>query len=187
MSMTAVARSIPGTLRQETVVDGRHRWGIMTAKLFEVRQMPVEPYAHWQALMQRTAEAVTVPKRQVAIGEWQPQENQCHLNATTYCEHETDCQPVRGWLYLSALTLFVAHSVVRGPDGSLFDITPWVDRVRQVDARYAGVWELPVFGAVASPTAVLIRPDGYVAWVSEGTDLGLHDALTTWFGARTLS
>ncbi|HWA73804.1 MAG TPA: FAD-dependent monooxygenase [Polyangiaceae bacterium] len=72
-------------------------------------------------------------------------------------------------------------------DPTAFDITPWVDRVRRVDARYAGVWELPVFGAVASPTAVLIRPDGYVAWVSEGTDLGLHDALTTWFGARTLS
>lgn len=88
--------------------------------------MPVDPYAHWQALMQRTAEAVTVPKRSVAIGDWQPQENQCHLNATTYCEHETDCQPVRGWLYFSAWSMFVAHSVVRGPDGSLFDITPWV-------------------------------------------------------------
>ena len=58
----------------------------------------------------------------------------------------------------------------------------WADRVQRVDARYAGVWELPVLGAVAAPTAVLIRPDGHVAWVGDGTDQGLRDALTTWFG-----
>jgi 3-(3-hydroxy-phenyl)propionate hydroxylase len=63
-----------------------------------------------------------------------------------------------------------------------FDITPWADRVQPIDAEYAGVWELPVLGAVSAPTAVLIRPDGYVAWVGEGTHLGLRDALTTWFG-----
>jgi hypothetical protein len=62
------------------------------------------------------------------------------------------------------------------------DITPWSDRVRSVDARYAGSWELPVIGVVPAPTAVLIRPDGYVAWVGELTQLGLADALTTWFG-----
>ena len=64
------------------------------------------------------------------------------------------------------------------------DIAPWANRVQQVDARYAGVWELPVVGAVAAPTAVLIRPDGYVAWVGYGTQLGLADALTTWFGPQ---
>jgi 2-polyprenyl-6-methoxyphenol hydroxylase-like FAD-dependent oxidoreductase len=63
------------------------------------------------------------------------------------------------------------------------DIASWADRVRQIDARYAGVWELPVLGAVAAPSAVLIRPDGYVAWASDGTDRGLRDALTRWFGA----
>jgi 3-(3-hydroxy-phenyl)propionate hydroxylase len=68
-----------------------------------------------------------------------------------------------------------------------FDITPWADRVRLVDARYAGVWELPVLGAVSAPTAVLIRPDGHVAWVGDGTDQGLRDALTTWFGPPTSS
>ncbi len=68
-----------------------------------------------------------------------------------------------------------------GEPGAL-DITPWVDRVRRVDARYAGVWELPVLGTVPAPTAVLIRPDGHVAWVGDGTDHGLRDALTTWFG-----
>ena len=63
-----------------------------------------------------------------------------------------------------------------------FDITPWADRVQLVDAEYAGAWELPVLGEVTAPTAVLIRPDGYVAWVGDGTDAGLPDALTTWFG-----
>jgi len=63
-----------------------------------------------------------------------------------------------------------------------FDITPWADRVQLIDARYDGVWELPVFGAVTAPTAVLIRPDGYVAWVGDRHALGLADALTTWFG-----
>ncbi|RKH53052.1 FAD-dependent monooxygenase [Corallococcus aberystwythensis] len=71
-----------------------------------------------------------------------------------------------------------------GEPGAL-DITPWADRVQRVAARYAGVWELPVLGAVAAPTAVLIRPDGHVAWVGDGTDQGLRDAVTTWFGPPT--
>src|SRR4030095_8062134 len=70
-----------------------------------------------------------------------------------------------------------------GEPGGL-DITPWADRVQLVDASYAGTWELPVLGAVTAPTAVLIRPDGYVAWVGDGTDQGLRDALTTWFGPQ---
>jgi 3-(3-hydroxy-phenyl)propionate hydroxylase len=68
-----------------------------------------------------------------------------------------------------------------GEPGAL-DITPWADRVQLVDADCAGPWDLPVLGAVSAPAAVLIRPDGYVAWVGDGTDTGLHDALTTWFG-----
>jgi 2-polyprenyl-6-methoxyphenol hydroxylase-like FAD-dependent oxidoreductase len=64
-----------------------------------------------------------------------------------------------------------------------FDITPWADRVHLIDASYEGEWELPVLGVVSAPAAVLIRPDGYVAWVGDGTDLGLPDALATWFGA----
>jgi 3-(3-hydroxy-phenyl)propionate hydroxylase len=66
-----------------------------------------------------------------------------------------------------------------------FDITPWADRVQLIDAEYVGPWELPVLGAVSAPTAVLIRPDGYVAWVGERSHLGLTDALTTWFGPPT--
>jgi 2-polyprenyl-6-methoxyphenol hydroxylase-like FAD-dependent oxidoreductase len=64
-----------------------------------------------------------------------------------------------------------------------FDITPWADRVQLIDAKYAGTWELPVLGPVPAPTAVLIRPDGYVAWVGDRARVGLTDALTTWFGA----
>jgi hypothetical protein len=63
-----------------------------------------------------------------------------------------------------------------------FDITPWADRVQSIDAEYLDTWELPVLGAIPAPTAVLIRPDGYVAWVGDLTQLGLADALTTWFG-----
>jgi 2-polyprenyl-6-methoxyphenol hydroxylase-like FAD-dependent oxidoreductase len=66
-----------------------------------------------------------------------------------------------------------------------FDITPWADRVKLIDAKYVGPWELPALGAVPAPTAVLIRPDGYVAWVGEGAQLGLADALATWFGPPT--
>jgi 2-polyprenyl-6-methoxyphenol hydroxylase-like FAD-dependent oxidoreductase len=73
-----------------------------------------------------------------------------------------------------------------GEPGDL-DVTPWADRVQLIDAEYAGLWELPVLGAVAAPTAVLVRPDGYVAWVGDPTQVGLADALTTWFGPPTVA
>ena len=66
-----------------------------------------------------------------------------------------------------------------------FDITPWADRVQLIDAKYDEAWELPALGAVTAPTGVLIRPDGYVAWVGDRDALGLADALTTWFGPPT--
>jgi 3-(3-hydroxy-phenyl)propionate hydroxylase len=70
-------------------------------------------------------------------------------------------------------------------------IAPWADRVRSVEATHAGPWELPLIGEVAAPTAVLVRPDGYVAWVGVAADPvdpddparpGLAEALATWFG-----
>ncbi|WP_420968273.1 FAD-dependent monooxygenase [Bradyrhizobium sp. B120] len=64
-----------------------------------------------------------------------------------------------------------------------FDIAGWGDRVQLVDAEYAGTWELPALGTVAAPGAVLVRPDGYVAWVGDRSQLGLAEALTKWFGA----
>ena len=68
-----------------------------------------------------------------------------------------------------------------GERGSI-DISPWADRVQLVEADYSGVWELPVMGEVAATNAVLIRPDGYVAWVAAETAVGLVEALTKWFG-----
>ena len=64
------------------------------------------------------------------------------------------------------------------------DIGAWSDRVQVVDAKYAGAWELPVIGVVRAPAAVLIRPDGYVAWVGEPGNATLSEALTRWFGPR---
>ena len=65
------------------------------------------------------------------------------------------------------------------------DITPWADRVQLIDGSYKGEWELPVLGVVSAPTALLVRPDGHVAWVGDGTGVGPTDALATWFGPPT--
>ncbi len=79
--------------------------------------------------------------------------------------------------------LHEARPVLLKLDGAgALDITRWAERVRVIDAQYGGVWELPVLGAVAAPSAVLIRPDGHVAWVGGGTDEGLRDSLDKWFG-----
>jgi hypothetical protein len=63
-----------------------------------------------------------------------------------------------------------------------FDLAGWSGRAQLVDAEYAGRWDLPALGAVSPPNGVLIRPDGYVAWVADRTEAGLAEALTTWFG-----
>jgi 2-polyprenyl-6-methoxyphenol hydroxylase-like FAD-dependent oxidoreductase len=65
------------------------------------------------------------------------------------------------------------------------DIAGWADRVKVIDAKYVGPWELPALGSVTAPGAVLIRPDGHVAWVRDRSDAGLAEALTTWFGPPT--
>ncbi len=76
-----------------------------------------------------------------------------------------------------------AHAVLLNLGRPLgFDISPWAGRVKAIDAEYRGVWELPVLGEVAAPPAILVRPDGHVAWVGDGTDAGLREALVRWFG-----
>ncbi|MFZ1637724.1 MAG: FAD-dependent monooxygenase, partial [Candidatus Microthrix parvicella] len=65
------------------------------------------------------------------------------------------------------------------------DIGPWADRVTVVAATHSGAWELPVIGEVPAPAAVLIRPDGYVAWTGDVGQDDLPAALTAWFGAAT--
>jgi 3-(3-hydroxy-phenyl)propionate hydroxylase len=76
-----------------------------------------------------------------------------------------------------------AHAVLLnlGAPGSV-TLGPWRHRLRLVDASYDGPWRLPVVGAVEPPAAVLIRPDGHVAWVGDETQVGLEEALTRWFG-----
>lgn len=79
--------------------------------------------------------------------------------------------------------LHAARPVLLTLDASApIDVNPWAGRVDHLHAEYAGPWELPVVGTVPAPTAVLIRPDGHVAWVGEGSSAGLTDALRTWFG-----
>jgi len=68
-------------------------------------------------------------------------------------------------------------------DSGRFDISSWARRVVIVDAEYDGKWELPLIGDVAAPPAVLIRPDGHVAWTGDLTDAELPRALANWFGS----
>jgi 3-(3-hydroxy-phenyl)propionate hydroxylase len=81
-----------------------------------------------------------------------------------------------------------AHGVLInfGKPGAL-DLSALDDRARLVDAKYVGEWELPALGTVAAPDAVLVRPDGYVAWVGDGSDGGLTDALNRWFGPPSVA
>jgi 3-(3-hydroxy-phenyl)propionate hydroxylase len=67
-------------------------------------------------------------------------------------------------------------------DPSGLDTAAWGHRVKRIEAEFGGAWEIPAIGTVDAPAAVLIRPDGYVAWVGDGTNRGLAEALTTWFG-----
>lgn len=69
------------------------------------------------------------------------------------------------------------------PDG--FDVAPWAGRIRLLHAKYGGSWDLPLLGPVTAPAAVLTRPDGYVAWVGDGSLAGLAEALIAWFGPGT--
>ncbi len=66
-----------------------------------------------------------------------------------------------------------------------FDISPWAGRVRLVYATHDGRCELPVLGTIALPPAVVIRPDGHVAWAGALTEPALPHVLSTWFGAAT--
>ncbi len=66
-----------------------------------------------------------------------------------------------------------------------FDVSAWSDRVRLVEASCGGALELPLLGEIPAPPAVLIRPDGHVAWAGDLSDPELPDALATWFGGHT--
>ncbi|MDR7298318.1 2-polyprenyl-6-methoxyphenol hydroxylase-like FAD-dependent oxidoreductase [Pelomonas aquatica] len=63
-----------------------------------------------------------------------------------------------------------------------FILAGWADRVTLCDAQAEGRCELPVVGTVELPAALLIRPDGHVAWAGHGHDAALGEALRRWFG-----
>jgi 3-(3-hydroxy-phenyl)propionate hydroxylase len=95
---------------------------------------------------------------------------------------DLDVVTAQGTLRVSTL-LHAAQPVLLNlgaPSG--LEMGPWSARVQRVDAQYMGQWQLPALGAVTAPVAVLIRPDGYVAWVGDGSEAGLRDALAMWFG-----
>ncbi len=87
--------------------------------------------------------------------------------------------PVRVFTYLKCARPVLLNLGASGD----FDITPWSERVTWIDATYDGPWELPALGLITGPAAVLVRPDGYVAWAGNRTQDGLGDAMTTWFGS----
>jgi 3-(3-hydroxy-phenyl)propionate hydroxylase len=96
---------------------------------------------------------------------------------------DLDLTTAEGPLRVYSLLHQARAALVNLGEPCALDISLWADRVQSVDARYDGVWEIPVVGEVDAPTTVLVRPDGHVAWVGAGTEAGLPDALTTWFGA----
>ena len=100
---------------------------------------------------------------------------------------DLDLVTANGPLRVFSLLHDARAALVNFGEPGAFDITPWADRVQLVDAKYDGPWELPALGPVNAPKAVLIRPDGYVAWVGDGNQGGLADALATWFGAPPAS
>ena len=95
---------------------------------------------------------------------------------------DLDLETGKGPLPVFALLQDARPVLLNFGEPGRFDISRWADRVQLVNARYAGTWELPAIGAVTAPAAVLVRPDGYVAWVGDLDQTGPTEALTTWFG-----
>jgi hypothetical protein len=91
---------------------------------------------------------------------------------------ETATGPTRVYMLLHAARPLLITFDAERP----VDISTWADRVSEVRARYAGEWVLPVVGRIDPPTAVLVRPDGHVAWVDGASEQSLAEALTRWFG-----
>ncbi|WP_059014727.1 FAD-dependent monooxygenase [Mycobacterium sp. M26] len=95
---------------------------------------------------------------------------------------DLDLQTAAGPVRMFAL-LHTARSVLLnlGPAGRFAAIAD-AHRLHILDAEYVGAWELPGIGAVPAAEAVLVRPDGHVAWVGAETDTALGESLATWCG-----
>ncbi|WTY77707.1 FAD-dependent monooxygenase [Streptomyces phaeochromogenes] len=76
---------------------------------------------------------------------------------------------------------------LRGSDEVAAAAEGWADRVDLVEARSEDDhWPVPAIGEIPAPAALLIRPDGHVAWASAAGGApdtsALQTALATWFG-----
>jgi hypothetical protein len=158
------ARVLQNALAQTALMRGDDRTLALHARVSELLQL-AEPRKQYGAMMSGLDVHYNLGTGHPLLGRRMPD-----------LDLVTDAGPLRVYTLLRD----ARPVLIQLGDG--FDVTPWRDRARQVAARYDGAWQLPVLGAVAAPNAVLIRPDGHVAWVGEGTDRGLHDALATWFG-----
>jgi hypothetical protein len=160
------ARVLQNTMAQRAVGANDERTVALRAILAEVLTMD-QPRKHIAAMISGLDVAYDLGEGHPLLGRRMPDLDLVIANST-----------VRGYELLHGAKPVLLNF---GEAGGL-DIAPWADRVQLVDASYAGAWELPVVGEVAAPSAVLVRPDGHVAWVGEGSDAGLRDALKTWFG-----
>ncbi|HEX6272022.1 MAG TPA: FAD-dependent monooxygenase, partial [Polyangiaceae bacterium] len=159
------ARVLKNTLAQTALMRGDDRTKVLHERMSELLAMD-EPRKRYGAMMSGLDVRYGLGEGHALLGRRMPD-----------LELVTESGPRRVFSFLHR-----ARPILLNLGEPTLDIAPWAARVERIDARYSGAWELPVLGAVAPPSAVLIRPDGYVAWVGEGTDRGLPDALTTWFG-----
>ena len=184
-----VRRTAPETLL-DTYHAERHPVGARVLRTTMAQSALSRPDSHTKALGDTIAELLSLdePRKRIAaelsglgvhydLGEGHPLLGRRMPDLDLV----TDNGPVRVFALLHGARPVLLN--LGAPGG--FDITPWADRVQMIDAEYTGTWELPALGEVPAPRAVLIRPDGYVAWVGDATQLGLADALTTWFGPPT--
>ena len=160
------ARVLKNTLAQTALARGDERTKAVHEKLTELLQMD-EPRKRYAGMMSGLDIHYDLGAGHPLLGRRMPD-----------LELVTDSGPRRAFTLLHQARPVLLN--LGEPDA--LDVAPWAERVRWVNARYDGAWQLPVLGAIPAPSAVLIRPDGHVAWVGDGTDQGLHDALGTWFG-----
>jgi 3-(3-hydroxy-phenyl)propionate hydroxylase len=160
------ARVLRNTMALTAVDRGDDRSGALREMLTELLQMD-EPRKQYFAMMSGLDIHYDFGKGHPLLGRRMP---------------DLDLVTASGPLRVFTLLHDARPVLLNFAESGGFDITPWADRVQLIDAKYVGTWELPAIGAVTAPTAVLVRPDGYVAWVGDLTQVGLADALTTWFG-----
>ena len=184
-----VADTAPDALL-DTYHDERHPVGARVLRATQAQVALSTPDDRHQALRDTVAELLTMdePRRRLAgmlsaldirydLGDGHPLVGR----RVPDLDLQTPSGPTRVFTLLHEARPVLLD--VGAPGG--FDLAGWADQVRLVEATFGGDWELPVLGVVPAPTAVLIRPDGHVAWTGDGADDALPAALERWFGPAT--